>query len=103
MIRMCLTWLVYVCFFQLEKLHALGVRSVLFLSRPGRKPNACMTEILVPRCHLTEMSNACLQKMKDLFNIVIQGKNVCCLVLDALCLCHRCVSSLIIAAPVTAL
>ncbi|XP_070837204.1 uncharacterized protein [Chaetodon trifascialis] len=57
----------------LEKLHALGVRAVLLLSRPGRKQNAWVSEVLAPRCQLTETSRTCLQRMKDLYDIVIQG------------------------------
>ncbi|XP_041813653.1 uncharacterized protein LOC121621303 [Chelmon rostratus] len=57
----------------LEKLHALGVRAVLLLSRPGRKKNAWVSEVLAPRCKLTETSRTCLQRMKDLYDIVIQG------------------------------
>ncbi|KAM9386150.1 uncharacterized protein KZ484_007703 isoform 2-T2 [Pholidichthys leucotaenia] len=59
-------------YMMLEKLQALGVRPVLFVSKPGRKPNTWASEVLAPRCQLTEASNFCLEQMKGLFDIVIQ-------------------------------
>ncbi|KAG9273587.1 hypothetical protein AMEX_G12759 [Astyanax mexicanus] len=60
----------------LEKLHVLGIRAVLFMSRPGRKPNTWVSENVLPRSQLTEASTACLRRMQSLFDIVIQGWTV---------------------------
>ncbi|XP_029925548.1 uncharacterized protein LOC115371997 isoform X1 [Myripristis murdjan] len=57
----------------LEKLQSLGVRAVVFMSKPRKKPNAWVSEVLAPRCQLTETSTACLDKMKELYDFVIQG------------------------------
>ncbi|XP_030294399.1 circumsporozoite protein-like [Sparus aurata] len=57
----------------LEKLQALGVRAILFLSKPAKRPNAWVSEVLAPCCQLTETSSTCLQRMKDLYDVVIQG------------------------------
>ncbi|XP_029925549.1 uncharacterized protein LOC115371997 isoform X2 [Myripristis murdjan] len=56
----------------LEKLQSLGVRAVVFMSKPRKKPNAWVSEVLAPRCQLTETSTACLDKMKELYDFVIQ-------------------------------
>ncbi|KAF4097448.1 hypothetical protein G5714_021456 [Onychostoma macrolepis] len=57
----------------LEKLQALGIRAVALLSKPGRRPNEWVSEVLAPRCELTETSHKCLERIKDLYDIVIQG------------------------------
>ncbi|XP_036944264.1 uncharacterized protein LOC119013649 isoform X2 [Acanthopagrus latus] len=57
----------------LEKLQALGIRAVLLMARPVRKTNAWQSEILTPRCELTETSSTFLQRMKDVYNIVVKG------------------------------
>ncbi|XP_049434783.1 proline-rich protein 36-like isoform X2 [Epinephelus fuscoguttatus] len=57
----------------LEKLQALGVRAVLFVSKAGRKPGSWVSEVLAPRCQLSETSTTCLERMKSLYDIVIQG------------------------------
>ncbi len=63
-------------YFQLEKLQALGIRAVVLLSKPGRRPNEWVSEVLAPRCELTETSHKCLERIKGLYDIVIQGKNI---------------------------
>ena len=67
---------VCVLVFQLEKLQALGIRAVLLMARPVRKTNAWQSEVLTPRCELTETSSTFLQRMKDVYNIVVKGKNI---------------------------
>ncbi|XP_073350196.1 uncharacterized protein [Pagrus major] len=57
----------------LEKLQALGIRAVLLMARPVRKTNAWQSEVLTPRCELTETSSTFLQRMKDVYNIVVKG------------------------------
>ncbi|XP_062341081.1 uncharacterized protein LOC134039306 isoform X2 [Osmerus eperlanus] len=57
----------------LEKLQSLEVRAVLLLSRPAKMPNAWVSEVLTPRCQLTETSRSCQQRIQDLFDILIQG------------------------------
>ena len=73
---MCVCVCVCVLVFQLEKLQALGIRAVLLMARPVRKTNAWQSEILTPRCELTETSSTFLQRMKDVYNIVVKGKNI---------------------------
>ncbi|XP_069562679.1 uncharacterized protein [Brachyistius frenatus] len=60
-------------YIMLEKLQALGVKAVLLLSRPGRKSNSWVSEVLTPRCQLTETSSLCLQRMRELFDVVSEG------------------------------
>lgn len=47
---------------------------------PGRKPNAWGSEVLTPRCHLTETSITCLERLKNLFKAgphkVLQNKSI---------------------------
>ncbi|XP_049434798.1 uncharacterized protein LOC125890275 [Epinephelus fuscoguttatus] len=50
---------------KLEKSQALGVRPVLFVSKPGRKP---CSWVLAPRCQLSETSTTCLERMKSLYD-----------------------------------
>ncbi|XP_030263855.1 uncharacterized protein LOC115575732 [Sparus aurata] len=57
----------------LEKLQALGIRAVLLMARPVRKTNAWQSEVLTPRCELSETSSTFLQRMKDVYNIVVKG------------------------------
>ncbi|XP_073724536.1 uncharacterized protein [Misgurnus anguillicaudatus] len=57
----------------LEKLQALGLRGVLLLSKPGKKQNDWVSEVLAPRCQLNETSHTCLERIKGLYDIVIQG------------------------------
>ncbi|KAM8725076.1 uncharacterized protein AB9X84_004524 isoform 1-T3 [Acanthopagrus schlegelii] len=57
----------------LEKLQALGIRAVLLMARPVRKTNAWQSEVLTPRCELTETSSTFLQRMKDVYDIVVKG------------------------------
>ncbi|KAK7140630.1 hypothetical protein R3I94_013040 [Phoxinus phoxinus] len=57
----------------LEKLQALGLRGVLLLSKPGKKPNDWVSEVLAPRCQLKETAHTCLERIKGLYDIVIQG------------------------------
>jgi hypothetical protein len=62
-----------IVYFKLEKLQALGWRPVLFLARPGKKKDCWHSEVLAPLCHLSERSSACLERMKALFDLVIEG------------------------------
>ncbi|KAF1376283.1 hypothetical protein PFLUV_G00209320 [Perca fluviatilis] len=52
---------------------ALGVRAVIVLSKPGRKENVWVSEVLAPRCQLTDTSKKCLERIKTLYELVIQG------------------------------
>ena len=61
---------------ELEKLQSLGVRAFLVLSRPAKKPNVWVSEVLKPRCQLTETSRSCQKRIQDLFDILIQGNFV---------------------------
>ncbi|XP_031157060.2 nascent polypeptide-associated complex subunit alpha, muscle-specific form-like [Sander lucioperca] len=47
--------------------------AVIVLSKPGRKENAWVSEVLAPRCQLTDTSKKCLERMKALYELVIQG------------------------------
>jgi len=57
-------------------LQALGLRGVLLLSKPGKKQNNWVSEVLAPRCQLSETSHTCLERIKAMYDIVIQGKNI---------------------------
>lgn len=46
------------------------------MSKPGKKPNAWVSEVLAPRCQLNVTSHTCLERIKGLYDIVIQGKNI---------------------------
>ncbi|XP_036947912.1 translation initiation factor IF-2-like isoform X1 [Acanthopagrus latus] len=43
------------------------------VSLPAQRPNAWVSEVLAPRCQLTETSSTCLQRMKDVYDVVILG------------------------------
>ncbi|XP_028454952.1 protein rough sheath 2-like isoform X1 [Perca flavescens] len=47
--------------------------AVIVLSKPGRKENAWVSEVLAPRCQLTDTSKKCLERIKTLYELVIQG------------------------------
>ncbi|XP_028428453.1 nascent polypeptide-associated complex subunit alpha, muscle-specific form isoform X2 [Perca flavescens] len=47
--------------------------AVIVLSKPGRKENAWVSEVLAPRCQLTDTSKKCLERIKTLYDLVIQG------------------------------
>ena len=68
---MCVCVCVRVC--QLEKLHALGMRAVLCLARPGRRPGSWASELLAPRCHFNHAAAAALKRIQALYETVVPG------------------------------
>ncbi|KAK0149377.1 hypothetical protein N1851_009898 [Merluccius polli] len=57
----------------LEKLHALGVKAMLFTAKPGKKPNTWLSEVLAPRCQLSEYAKICADRMKDLYGVLVRA------------------------------
>ncbi|XP_030210297.1 proline-rich extensin-like protein EPR1 isoform X2 [Gadus morhua] len=60
----------------LEKMQGLGFRPVLFLASPFyscHDQNHWVSEIFAPPCHLSEISVEGLQRMKELFDLIIKG------------------------------
>ncbi|KAK0150655.1 hypothetical protein N1851_008248 [Merluccius polli] len=56
----------------LEKLQALGVKAMLFTAKPGKKPNTWLSEVLAPRCQLSEYGKICADRMKDLYGVLVR-------------------------------
>ncbi|KAK0135707.1 hypothetical protein N1851_028431 [Merluccius polli] len=59
----------------LEKLQALGVKAMLFTAKPGKKPNTWLSEVLAPRCQLSEYAKICADRMKDLYGVLVRGES----------------------------
>ncbi|KAK0142709.1 hypothetical protein N1851_019356 [Merluccius polli] len=57
----------------LEKLQALGVKAMLFTAKPGKKPNTWLSEVLAPRCQLSEYAKICADRMKDLYGVLVRA------------------------------
>ncbi|XP_053709844.1 uncharacterized protein LOC128752551 isoform X1 [Synchiropus splendidus] len=57
----------------LEKLHALGHRAVVFLARPGKKAGTWSSQVVHSKWHLTGQASKCLDRMKDLYEVVVTG------------------------------
>ncbi|XP_023807300.1 uncharacterized protein LOC110013634 isoform X2 [Oryzias latipes] len=56
-----------------EKLNTLGQKAVVFIARPGKKTSTWHTHVIHPRWQLTDQAGQCLDRMKDLYELMING------------------------------
>ena len=59
--------------YELEKLHALGHRAIIFHAKPGKK--TWFTHVLHPKWQLSDQAEKCLDRMKALYEVLITGKS----------------------------
>ena len=63
--------------FQIEKLYALGHRAIILVAKAGKAagpdPN-WLSHVLHPKWQLTKAADKCLEKMKELYEVVVNGK-----------------------------
>ncbi|XP_034546797.1 G8 domain-containing protein DDB_G0286311-like [Notolabrus celidotus] len=57
----------------LEKLSTLGFRAVLFTAKPAKKPATWVTSALHPKWQLSEQAAKCLDRMKALYEVLVNG------------------------------
>ncbi|KAJ8349387.1 hypothetical protein SKAU_G00245170 [Synaphobranchus kaupii] len=59
----------------LEKLQALGFRPLLLLAKENKKlgPGHFKSEMMTPRCTLTKSSEMCLENIKGIYQIMVEG------------------------------
>ncbi|KAI9546032.1 hypothetical protein NQZ68_031322 [Dissostichus eleginoides] len=56
-----------------EKLNTLGYRAMVFLSKPGKRPSTWKTNVAHPRWHLSDQAAKCLDRMKALYEVLVDG------------------------------
>ncbi|XP_023816116.1 uncharacterized protein LOC111949118 [Oryzias latipes] len=56
-----------------EKLNTLGQKAVVFIARPGKKTSTWHTHVIHPRWQLTDQAGQCLDRMKDLYELMINA------------------------------
>ncbi|XP_023810367.1 uncharacterized protein LOC111947401 isoform X1 [Oryzias latipes] len=56
-----------------EKLNTLGQKAIVFIARPGKKTSTWHTHVIHPRWQLTDQAGQCLDRMKDLYELMINA------------------------------
>ena len=63
-------------FFQLEKLHALGLKPLLLIAYlPKRLPGTSKTKVMMPvYAHLNTSAKTCLENVDTIYKLTVEGE-----------------------------
>lgn len=63
-------------YFQVEKLNTLGYKAIVFIGKKMKKQKTWSAQVLQPKWQLSDHSQKCLDRMKALYEVLINGKCV---------------------------